>query len=107
MNFYYESTTVMPDWSFPKGNPWTRPVYAGNASDADRMFGAPCGCVYLVRRYVELGKRAGKEVPTEPLSVCLKCQGLQSTEVSDLLESLAATVYHYSPQLNERDLPWQ
>lgn len=96
----------MPDWSFPR-IPWPKPIFVGNASDADRMFGAPCGCVYLVRRYVELGKRVGQEFPTEPMFVCLKCQGLQSSGMAPVLESLRATTYHHMPLLNERDMSWQ
>ncbi len=84
--------------------------YKGTASPLDRFFGAPCGCVFIVKNY-ELHLAAGRQAQAETFLDCFTHHELSFvkivTERVAQVPMFTSSLYHFAPPAQEHGYRWQ
>ncbi len=82
--------------------------YIKGAHPADRFIGAPCGCIFILRRYDDLPP--GSTAQAESFYCCAPC----ATDLKQRVEPgvrrcdyQQASTYYYAPVQNGEGVRWQ
>ena len=79
----------------------THYVYLPAANPADRFLGAPCGCVFILRRYADLAPHSIAQA--ESFYFCAPCMTDRGQHIEPGVRRCdwqVASVYHYAPEAN-------